>query len=186
MSETVTPLQPTSKFEILRRRSPVNASAKYTSAYLTAQGAAAVAGTETAPRGLGLGAHATDPDYFDLAGPNDFIGHLTRRVLVGGLTLADRVFGVTSPTPVGVESAFQDGLEVSLETGEEIEVEGLGVYLYSGSNMITTATTPGTGLTFQNGMLRVAQATELVPYTLTANNLTPVDTGALRIRAVHT
>jgi len=199
MSTTVTPLQPTSKFEILRRKNgQVNASAQFASTAFTnaggsignwdpqnlPAGVAALMGTETAVRGLGLGAGANG--NFALAGSKNFIGHLTRRVIIGGLDLTARVFGVTSPTPVGVESPFTDGLEVSLEKGEEIEAEGVGVYLYSGSNMIDTNTAVGTGLTYQNGLLRVAatDGSEIPFFTLTANNLTPVDTGALRIRAV--
>jgi len=141
-------------------------------------------GTEVAARGIGLGAKSDGSGDFALAGPNNFIGHLTRRVVIGGLDLPARVFGVTSPVPVGVESPFTDGLEVSLERAEEIEAEGIGAYLYSGSNAITTSTNPGTGLCYQNGLLRVAQSTEQPVYTLVANNLTPLNTGGLRIRAV--
>lgn len=177
--QTVTPLQPTSKFEILRRKNAINnASSIYNS------GSSAAVGTEVAARGLGLGAKTDNTGAFDLAQPTNFIGHLTRRVVIGGLQLADRVFGVSNPVPVGVESPFTDGLEVSLERGEEIEAEGIGTYLYSGANAITTGTAPGVGLTYQNGLLRVAQSGEISFFVLTVNNLPSVDPGALRIRAV--
>lgn len=182
---TVTPNQPTSQFEILRRKNGIlNASAQYTSAYLQSNGAAAVAGTITTQRGIGMG--ALSDNQLQVAGPNNFIGFVTRNVQIGGLQLADRVFGVTNPLPVGLESPFTDGLEVSCERGEEIEAEGIGVYLFSGTNAITTNTAVGTGLTFQNGQLRVAQANETAFYNLTVNNLTPVNAGALRIRAIST
>ena len=206
--QIVQPLQPTSPFGILRRWNGVlNASAVFASTTFTGAGGvagsppptvlpaalAALVGTETASRGIALGGSTTTSGYFDLASPTNFIGHLTRRICIGGLSLSDRVFGVTSPVPVGVESPFQDGLEVSLERAEEIEAEGyspgvgpsgVGLYLYSGVNMITGSTPVGTGLTFQSGLLRVAQSGENSFYVLTANNLTPVNTGALRIRAV--
>lgn len=183
----VNPTQPTSKFEILRRKNgQFNASAKYTSAYLAANGTNAVPGTETAVRGLGLGANVEANGTFDLAGPKNFIGHLTRRVTVGGLQLADRVFGVTTAVPAGVESPFPDGLEVSLEKGEEVELEGIGVYLASGAGALTTNTLPGTGLTYSSGLIKTCatDGSEIPFFTLTENNLTPVDAGALRIRMV--
>ncbi len=172
-------MQPTSLFEILRRRPQLNASGSFASSQL----GSAAAGTETAARGLALGAHTTDPDSLALASGGNFVGHLTRRVVVGGLSLADRVFGVTSATPVGLESPFTDGLEVSVERAEEVELEG-PAYLYSGTGMITSATTVPQDLSFINGLVRVAQAGENVYYTLTANNLTPMTTGNLRIRMV--
>lgn len=194
---TISSFQPTSPFEILRRkRGILNYSAMFASNYLLANGGglsvtgqpnngSATVGTETAARGIAMGSEADN--QVDLAGPNNFAGHLTRRVVVGGLSLADRVFGVTNPTPVGLESPFTDGLEVSMEKAEEIECEG-PVYLATGVNAITTNTPVGTGLTFQNGQLRIANESasppEQVYYTLSVNNLTPITAGALRIRAI--
>jgi hypothetical protein len=162
------------------------------STYLSVSGVNAVVGTESAPRGLALGAvgavpvggaTANDPESFDYANANTFIGHLTRRVVVGGLSLADRVFGTTSPVPVGVESGFYDGLEVTVEDAQEIEAEGAS-YL-SATNPVTTATAVGTQLTFVAGLFSVAQAGQQNWYTLTANNLTSTDGVSLRIRAVR-
>lgn len=194
---TVNPTQSTSLFEILRRKNGIlNYSAQFASAYLLANGGeltvtgqpnngTATVGTETAARGIGMGAEGDN--LVDLAGPNNFVGHVTRRVVVGGLQLADRIFGVTNPTPVGVESPFTDGLEISMERAEEIECEG-PIYLASGVNSITTNTAVGTQLTYQNGQLRQCNfsANEQPFYTLTANNLTPVQAGNLRIRAMAT
>jgi hypothetical protein len=178
-------MTPTSQFEILRRPGNLqNASAKFTSAYLATSGVAAVAGTESAPRGLALGAHPTDPEQFSPAGPNTFTGHLTRRVVVGGLSLADRVFGTTSPVPVGVESAFYDGLDVTVEKGEEVELEGSNYLLLSGVAAVLTSTPVGTQLSFRNGLVCVAQTGDTAWNTLTANNLTSTDGSSLRIRMV--
>ena len=178
----------TSPFEITIRKKQLNKSGKFTSsANLPA------AGTETAARGLALGAAgaapasgatANDETALDLASGTSFLGHLTRRVVVGGLDLASRVFGVTSAIPVGTESPFQDGLEVTVEKAEEIEAEGSSYLLLSGVGAITTATTVGTGLSFKNGLFYVAQGGDTTYYQLTANNLTSSDGTSLRIRAV--
>ena len=163
----------TSPFEITRRDPSINASAKFTPP----------AGFDPVPRGFALGAHATDPESFDLAQHNTFIGHLTRFVRVGGLTLTDRVFGVTSDTPVGVESPFTAGQEVSVEKAKEIEAEGSAYLNNSGVRALANNTPVGTALNFYNGLLGIAQADEQINYRLTANNLTPNVSGALRIRA---
>jgi len=176
-------MTPTSKFEVLRKKQGVlNASAKFASSQILT----AAAGTETAVRGLALGQHPTDPDSFTLANGQSFLGHLTRRVTIGGLTLSDRVFGVTSATPVGLESPNKDGDAMSLERAEEIECEGPNYIMTSGTGAITSGTTVPQNLSFTTGRLRIAQAGENVVYTLTANNLTPTDDGNndLRIRAV--
>lgn len=173
----------TSKFEILRRRNNLNGSATFQSPFFQT----AAVGTETAVRGLALGAHITNSEQYDLAQPTNFIGHLTRRVVLGGLTLADRVFGVTSATPVGLEAPFTDGLEVTVESAEEIECEGPNLILTSGTGLINSSTTVPQLLSFFNGKLRIAQSGDNAYYSLTANNLTPMNDGNndLRIRAVR-
>lgn len=172
-------MNPTSLFEILRRKPGLNASGKFASSQLNT----AAAGTETAPRGLALGAHATDAESLDLAQgqSGNYVGHLTRRVVVGGLTLADRVFGVTSATPVGLESPFQDGLEVTVERPEEFEAEGPS-YLYSGTGMLTSSTAIGAAISFKNGLIYAAQSGDQVYYTVSAKGLTPMTAGNLRFR----
>jgi hypothetical protein len=166
-------MNPTSPFEITRRDPSINASAKFTPPV----------GFDPVPRGFALGAHATDPESFDLAQHNTFIGHLTRFVRVGGLTLADRVFGVTSDTPVGVESPFVAGQEVSIQKAREIECEGSDYLVLSGTGALAGNTAVGTALSFKDGKLRQSQPDELVNYKLSANGLPPMAANALRIRA---
>jgi len=161
-------MEPTSKFEITRRKNGSNNhSGKYASA---------------AVRGLALGAHASDPLSFSIAEHNNFIGFLTRDVQSGGLTLAQRVFGVPGTTPVGMESPFTAGEEVSLEKADEIEIEG-PAHLYSGTGQITEATAVPTNVSVKEGKWRQSQGTERVNGTLTANALpTQGDVGHLRVR----
>jgi hypothetical protein len=179
-------MQATSPFEITRRDLSVNAAAIFNEP----------AGFDPVPRGFALGAHATDPTQFDVAQHNTFIGHLTRFVRIGGLTLTDRTFGVTSETPVGVEAPFTAGQEVSIEKAKEIECEGSSYLAQSGivglpaaalasipARTIQPNTPVGTGLNFYYGYLGIAQAGEMVNYKLTANGLPPYTAGTLRIRA---
>jgi len=175
-------MQPTSKFEILRKKWDQHRSIKYTSA-----GIGSADGTINTHRGIALGASLSDPDAAVLATGTNFLGFLTRDVVQGGLQLADRVFGMgtRSATPVGPEAPFKDGAEVSLENGLEIEVEGPD-YLYSGTGQINHVTAVGTRLSFIDGKLRQMQTNEVAYFTLTANNLPLFDTvtqGQLRIRA---
>ncbi len=163
---------PSSPFEITRRDPSINASAVFTNPN----------GVDPVPRGFGLGAHATDPTLFDVAQHNTFIGHLTRQVRVGGLTITDRVFGVTSDTPVGVEAPFTSGQEVSVEKAKEIELEGSDYLVTSGTGAIASDTAVGSPLSYYNGKLRQTQTDEVVNYRISANGLTPMKAGALRIR----
>lgn len=184
---------PASQFEVLRREKSLNWSGKFTSAYLAANsGTGGVPGTVTAVRGLALGAAgaspvsgatANDETALDLASGSSFIGHLTRRVVVGGAQLQDRVFGPISAVPIGVEFPFPDGAEVTIESARTIELEGSSYLVLSGTGAITTATAVGAKLSFSNGLMYVAQAGDNVYYQLTANNLTPSDGTSLRIRA---
>ena len=182
-------MTPTSQFEILRRQRILNASGKF----LSASGTLPAAGTVTAERGIALGAvgaspvsgaTANDSEAFDFAQHNTYIGNLTRRVVVGGLDLASRVFGVTSAVPVGLESPFQDGLEVTVERPEEMELEGSTYLVVSGTGAITTSTAIGANLSYYNGLLRASQTNEIVNFQLTANNLTSTDGTSLRIRVI--
>lgn len=178
-------MRPTSKFEILRRKSVLNASGTFTSPSYSLVSE----GTETAPRGLALGPHPTNPEAFDVAygDGNGYLGHLTRRVVKGGLTEVERLLGrVDSQTPIGHESPFKDGEEVSVERAEEFEAEGPDLILTSGTGAIDETTPVGTPLSFYHGKVRAAQANDTVYFTLSANNLDPVDDGNedLRIRCV--
>ena len=157
----------------MTRRDPsINASAAYTPA----------PGFDPVPRGFALGAHATDPTLFDVAQHNTFIGHLTRMVRVGGLTLVDRVFGVTSETPVGVEAPFTAGQECTLEKAKEIEAEGSAYLVLSGTGALAANTAVGTNLSFNSGYLGITQTGQTPNYVLTAQ-LTPSVAGTVRIRA---
>lgn len=179
-----------SPFEIIRRRKTLNWSGSFTSAYLAANSGtgAAVAGTETAPRGLALGAHATNGEALTLASAGNFKGFLTRRVVVGGLTAFERAIGgVVSPTPQGLEAPFTDGLEVTVEAAQTIECEAGGAENYfvtSGTGAITTGTPVGAQLSFSSGtgLWYQAQTGDVVRGTLDANNLTSSDGTSLRIR----
>lgn len=159
-------MTPSSPFEITRRGKSINASGKYAIA---------------ADRGIALGAHLTDESSFDLAQGQNFVGFLTRRVVVGGLSITDRFFGVTSATPVGVEAPFTAGEEVTVEKALEVECEG-PAYIYSGTGGILTGTALPQSLSFKDGKIRVAQAGEVVLAMLTANNLTSSDGVSNRIR----
>lgn len=165
-------MKPTSPFEITRRDPSINASAVFTPAQ----------GFDPVPRGFALGAHATDAAAFDVAQHNTFLGHTTRIMRVGGLTITDRVFGVTSETPVGVESPFIAGQEITLEKAKEIELEGSDYLVLSGTGAVAANTAVGTNLSFYNGYLRQTQNGEVPNYVLTAH-LTPATDGAIRIRA---
>jgi len=179
-----------SPFEIIRRRKTLNWSGPFTSAYLAANsGTGAVAGTVTAPRGLALGASASNNgEALVPASAGTFKGFLTRRVVVGGLTPFERAIGgVVSPTPQGLEAPFTDGLEVTVELAQTIECEAGGTdsyFVQSGTGAITTGTALGTALSFASGtgLWYVAQGSDTVRGTLDANNLTSSDGTSLRIR----
>ncbi len=162
------PVTPASKFDITRRDNGAgNASGIYDA---------------VAPRGLALGAHATDPTKFDLAQSNNFIGVLTRDVTAAGLSLADRMFGRTSDDPVGLEGPFTAGEPVSVEKPHEMELEGYDLFIQSGTGAITTSTAIPQKLSYFNGRLRISQSGEDVNMHLTGNNLPSTDGVALRIR----
>jgi len=169
-------MTPSSQFEITRRLPGHNASLKWPAGL-----SLPASGVVQAHRGTMVGVDSTDPEAAALATHNNFIGFLTRRVLIGGLSLTDRVFGVTSDNPVGVEAPFKSGEEISLEKALEVECEG-SFYLYSGTGQITSLTAVPSSLSFINGQVRVAQSGEIVRATLTANNLTSTDGTSLRIR----
>jgi hypothetical protein len=177
-----------SPFEILRRKKTLNFSGQFISAYLAANSGTgtAVAGTETAPRGLALGTSTTNPEALIPATDNNFVGFLTRRVVVGGLTPFERAIGgVVSATPQGLEAPFTDGLEVTAELAQTIECEAGGAESYfvqSGTGAITTSTPVGTPLSFNNGLWYAAQSTDTPRGNLTANNLNSSDGTSQRIR----
>lgn len=143
-----------------------------------------------APRGFALGAHASDPEALGLAQGLNFIGFLTRDVVAGGLALADRIHGVTSATPVGLESPFLAGDPVTVEPAVEIEAEGAALLLTSGTGALTTSSAIGIGLSFKNGKVYAAQSGDSVYFTLSALFTAAADiydstNNTFRIRAVR-
>ncbi|HVM48381.1 MAG TPA: hypothetical protein VMU04_10155 [Candidatus Acidoferrum sp.] len=166
-------MNPTSPFEVTRRDASINASANFTPA----------PGFDPVPRGFALGAHATDSTAFDVAQHNTFIGHLTRMMRVGGMTVTDRFFGMTSETPIGVESPFISGQECTIQKAKEIEAEGSAYLVTSGVRAIQPNTAVGTNLSFCNGYLGLTQPGETPNYVLTAILPASFTPGALRIRA---
>ena len=158
---------PSSNFEITRRDPAGNASALLQTAAI---------------RGTPLGASATDPETFIPAGPTNFIGFLTRDAVVGGMTLSDRVFGRTTPTPTGLAGPFTVGDYVTVEKGMEVELEGTVLLMTSGVGALVAGDAIGTNLTFINGQVAIAQSGQNAYFTLTANNLTSSDGTSLRIR----
>lgn len=163
-------MRPASKFDITRADDGArHASNVYDSA---------------APRGLGLGVHPFDETKFFAATHNNFIGFLKRDVVVGGLTLADRVFGRTSASPVGPEGPFTAGEEVTVEKAHEIEAEGYDYLWLSGTGSIDTNTALPQAMSMHYGRWRKTQSGENVNGYLTANNLTlhDADAGVLRVR----
>ena len=126
----------------------------------------------TAPAGVGASrgiAYIEDPAHPGAAIVSDgslpLAGFVTRNILVGGPTISDAVL------PNRIELPFTDGDFVSLEHAEEVEAEGYGDHLYSGSGAgaaktITAATTIGTKASFLNGMFSIAAAGQNQEYYL--------------------
>ncbi len=160
---------PNTTFEILRAIAGWQASGVFDAA---------------ADRGTPLGAHATDATKFVLAGSanapsatgSNFIGFLERGCTVLGPTLADHIY------PGRLELPYKAGTEVSVIKAAEVEVEGADRILTSGTGTLDTNSVVGIKVTFRNGKFSAWQTGETAYFTLSANNLTPMDSGALRMR----
>jgi hypothetical protein len=127
-------------------------------------------------RGTPMGAHATDEESFDLAGPTTFIGFSRRDITVEGVTLEHHFWpGQGDNVP---EKA---GGYVTIERADEVDVEGNDFMVKSGTGQITDQTAVGTQLSFYGGKFRVAQASDQ-PYFMLAAQLTPETDGDVRIR----
>lgn len=159
-----------SPFEIIRRRKTLNWSGGFTSTTLAGNSGTAN-GTVTAPRGLALMTSATNPEALVPASGTGFVGFITRRVVVGGLTPFERAIGgVVSVTPEGLEAPYTDGLEVTAELAQTVECEangtnssGFSYYVTSGTGAITAGTAAGSKLSFNGlGQFYVAQGTDQV------------------------
>jgi hypothetical protein len=95
-------------------------------------------------------------------GSLNIAGFVTRPVKVGGPTIEDAVL------PNRIELPFEDGKEISLEHAEEVEAEGYGVGLYSGTGAKTLAgdTAIGTECSFQGGRFSIAATGDTAEYYL--------------------
>jgi hypothetical protein len=151
-----------------------------------------------ANRGTPLGADPNNPDGFVLGSDANFVGFLTRdnrlaantsEILtpgnLGGITLEDIELGRTSPTPVGMELPYVVGQEATAQKAREIEVEGPGYIMLSGTGAIASNTTVPQDMTLDvTGRWRIRQANEHHLGTLIAVGLPPVNDGLgdLRVR----
>lgn len=147
-------------------------------------------------RGQALGIDPSNPDAFIPASDGNFVGFLTRDVRLaagtptagnlGGITLEDIELGRTSDTPVGLELPYVVGQEATAQKAREIEVEGGGFIMLSGTGALSGATTVPQDLTFDasTGRWRIKQSGEHHNGTLVAVGLNAVNDGLsdLRIR----
>lgn len=128
--------------------------------------------------GTPLGAHGSDSTKFDLAGPNSYLGHVTRTVELAAdanaAIPARELFGVPGTTEVGFETPFRAGGQVTVKKARKFEAEGAGFVLSSGTGSINGATAINTAVSFQNGKVRVKQANDVNNGFISAQ-LTPDD-----------
>lgn len=117
----------------------------------------------TAPRGLAMGAHATDDEYCIAATGTNFIGFVTRPVTADGDVLENHVY------PGRIESDFKSGYEVTLEKADEVEAAGADHLVTSGTGAIADDTSVGTEVSFYAGKFRQKQAGEIGYFTISAH-----------------
>lgn len=135
------------------------------------------------PMGAAIGdssASAADDNSFELAGwttaGQNFLGFLERDCTVAGPTLADHVY------PGRLELPYKVGQKVTLIKAAAVEAEGLDRIMTSGTGLLSSSTAVGTKISFRAGKFAAAQSGEIAYFTLAANNLTPSEAGALRMR----
>lgn len=133
------------------------------------------AGTLVISRGTALGPHASDPNQCDMADGKNFIGFVMRDVNVGGPSLADHVY------PNRLELPYALGTEVSMEKAYEVDAEGAGFLVTSGTGALSVATAVGATISFNDGRFYAAQTGDQVFYRVSAI-LTPTIAGNLRMR----
>lgn len=131
---------------------------------------------DAAPRGLAMMRSLTAPEKGVPANPNSsslgqFLGFLTRPVVVGGPTTIQRaqLWG-DSPLTKELELPFVAGGECSLEMADAVIAEGSDNILLSGTGAITAATALGTRCSFKDGKFYEAQANDDVLYALSDNS----------------
>lgn len=144
---------------------------------------------EPAKVGLALGQHLTDDTLARLCQPNDvFLGFLTRDVTATGARIGstlekDELF--FNQSGALLETPFRSGAAVSVEKGDEVEVEGADYLLATGTGAINTSTIGGltvgqTYINFEDGTARVAQGSERKEFVL-SQKLTAEEAGQVRI-----
>lgn len=136
-------------------------------------------------RGTPLGAHATDPTKFVLAGTasdpaatgSNFLGFLERDCTAAGPTLADHIY------PGRLELPYKAGTEVSIIKAAEVEAEGTDrINVGSGTGQLNGSTVVGTKVSFRAGKFSAWVANETAYFTVSANNLEASDGTSLRMR----
>jgi len=132
-----------------------------------------------AVRGLAMARHATDPTKIIPCSGENFIGHLLRDVVDGGATLEQEVF------PTGLEFPYTTGEQASCRDARAIEAEGTDLIDDSGTGDIDENTAVGTKISFINGKLYVAQAGDVVYYTLEAQLTPQIAANTFRIRCTR-
>lgn len=139
-----------------------------------------------APRGLGMGAHATDPDKFGLAEHNNFNGMLLRDVETQASRdahlLQDIEFGRTSSVPTPATLPYLAGNAVSSKRAKQVECEGVDLLVLSGTGALDTNTAVPSNVSMFHGRWRITQSGEQINGTLAANNLGASDGSSLRVR----
>lgn len=153
-------------------------------------------------RGTPLGIDPSNADGFILGNDTNFVGFLTRDTRLatggsggssgiltagnlGGITLEDIELGRTSATPVGLELPYVVGQEATAQKAREIEVEGAGFIMLSGTGALASNTTVPQDMTLDiTGRWRIKQSSEHILGTLIAVGLQGVNDGAsdLRVR----
>jgi hypothetical protein len=128
------------------------------------------------PRGTALGPHATLPENADLADGQNWLGFVDRDVTPSGPVLGDSVY------PNRLELPYTLGGYVSIEKADEVEAEGPTFLLTSGVGALTNLTAVDTPVSFDGGRFYAAQGSDQKWFRVSANNLTPVIAGNLRMR----
>lgn len=137
-----------------------------------------------APRGTPIMRDTTDPTKGALANGRT-LGFLVRDVQDGGPSVTDRA----ELFPGRLELPDATGGPSSLELFDEVEAEGPGYILLSGTGAIAANTARGTKLSFSGGRFYQAQGADIVQFVLADNSglagtaLVPEVSGNLRIRA---
>lgn len=138
-------------------------------------------------KGIALGGHASDSTKADLADGDNFIGFVTRPVSTDGAhTPPDgsdpNLYQDMAFQDSRIEFPFKAGGNVSIEKADAVEVESPDNLLDSGTGAVSDSSPVGTKLSFVDGKFYIAQGSDIVYYTLTAQ-LDPEEAGKVRILA---